>query len=427
MLTRKELIAPFFAGETAAADRLIGTEYEALVRSCATGQTVTYDGPGGIERILRHLADDFGWDPVDEHGHVIALTQDGKSITLEPGGQFEMSGAPVRTLTETEAELKKHLEEIESIEDRFPVRVHWRGLNPWQTPEQISWMPKDRYRIMRQYLPTRGRYGIHMMGLTCTVQANLDCRDQPGFAKRLRTTTALGALVNALFANSPLLGGEPSGFQSFRAHIWTSVDPDRCFLQRFVFETDAGYEDYVNWALEVPLFFVKRDGKYVDLAGKARFLDLMEGRVEGLHATEADWQLHLSTLFPEVRARPHLEFRSCDVVPPEAICACPALWKGLVYDDGALDAAWDLVKKLSFSQRIQLAQDVAKDAIRARRPQGAGTVGDLCRDLLAIATEGLSRQAARGLGDAGDARFLAPLLEVVDTGRTFADRALEER
>lgn len=425
MLSRQELLASFPAGERTADRRLVGVEYEKLLQDYKTGLSIPWTGKYGIESVMKFLVDSFGWEPYEEEDITIALKRGKQRITLEPGGQFEMSGAPLRTLGEIRAELDNHLEEMGAVEETFPIRSRWYGLNPSECIEQIKWMPKPRYRTMRRYMPTKGSLGLAMMGLTCTVQANLDILSEVDFARKLRMGTGIGPLITALFANSPFYCGEPSGYQSFRAHVWHDTDPDRCGTRRFVFETDAGYEDYVNWALSVPIYFVKRAGRYIDLAGKGTFKELNEGRVDGHHAEPEDWQLHLSTLFPDVRARPHLEFRQADVVPPEMIMALPALCKGLMYDEVAADAAWDLVKGFTFDERQTLSRDAAKDAIRASRPGRLGTIAALCGELIAIAAHGLDRQATAGQGADDDGKYLDPLREIVASGRTLADKTLE--
>jgi glutamate--cysteine ligase len=393
-----------------------------------TGMTVSYDGSPGIRRFLETLRDGFGWEPEVEAGHLVALTRPDQSITLEPGGQFEMSGGAFSTLTETAAEAARHHTELQHLEEEFGVDFRFFGLNPYQTPDQLNWMPKPRYQVMRRYLPTRGDRGLYMMGMTCTVQANLDYLDEADFARKIRLATGVSALATALFANSPILAGEPTGYKSYRAHIWTRVDPDRCGLHRFIFETDAGFDDYVDWAVNVPMFFVKRKGPngshYVPIEGAGTYADLCAGRIDGLLVEPDDWALHMSTLFPEVRARPHLEVRACDVVPPWMLTACPALWKGLLYDEDAADAAWDLVRTLTFDERHSLAESANRDALHGRRPRGKGTVGDLAADLLAIAKEGLIRLADAGLGDMADVTYLAPLETIVAERRTLADRTL---
>ena len=415
MVTRAELLTPFYGGGRSSETRVAGTEYECLVRSTETGMTVPYEGHGGIKSLLEALCEEGGWEPMTERGTLVGLQGDKQSITLEPGGQFEMSGAPLATLAETQAELDVHLENLAILEEHFPVTFNWFGINPWQTTDEIRWMPKGRYAIMRRYLPTRGDHGLHMMGLTCTVQANLDYVDEADFSRKLRVSSGISALVTSLFANSRFLGGEDTGFQSYRAHVWTRMDPDRSGLHRFVFETDGGFNDYSEFALDVPLFFLCRDAKYVDVAGQGTFRDLMEGRLDGYRAEPGDWAAHLSTLFIDVRARPHLEMRASDCVPPEAIVACPGLWKGILYDEGCTDAAWDLVKGMTFSQRQELAHAVPKTGLRTARLDGRGTVQDLCAELVSIAAEGLRRQGEL-------VGCLAPLEEIVGTGRSYADQ-----
>jgi glutamate--cysteine ligase len=336
-----------------------------------------------------------------------------------------MSGAQLKQLSQIDDELQRHLHELSKLSAHFPLDFEWKGLNPHQSIDEVNWMPKRRYEIMRSYLPKRGDRALYMMGLTCTVQANLDITSAEDFAFKLRLATGVGPLVTALFANSPIYNGRRTRYRSYRAHVWTRVDPDRCGIQRFVFESDASFADYTDWAVKIPLFFLERDGELKDISGRATFADLMAGKIAGCEATLDDWKVHLSTLFPEARPRPHLEVRSADVVPPEAIVACPALWKGILYDDDCAMAAWDLVKRLSYSQRLQFADDVARDALIARRLHGAGKIQDLCRELLEIARLGLVRQAEAGRGEAGDEAYLNPLHELVARGKTYADLTLE--
>ena len=401
----------------------IGCEYEALVIDPKHKKTVSYTGPNGIEAILRFMAERLQWQPMVESGQLIALTKDNKSITLEPGGQFELSGAPYRTLLEVKAELDLHVQELQTLEEHFGLSFQWRGLNPFQSTEQVNWMPKPRYEIMRRYLPTQGALAKTMMGLTCTVQTNLDYWSEEHFSRALRTTTGIGALVTAMFANSPWVHGDSKRYQSYRSLVWTQVDPDRCGIQPFIFESDCGYADYVDWAVNVPMFFLYREGTYIEMGGRASFLDLMEHRVSGHDASMKDWDLHLSTVFPDVRAKTHLEFRTADVVPPQVIPACPALWKGIVYSDACLDAAWDLVKKWSLSQRRDFAKAVACEGLKARLPVGAGVAQDLCRELLSIASSGLQEQAVSGHADDEDQQYLEPLYEILSSGVTWADKA----
>ncbi len=424
MVTKNDLLAPFEKGPRLAAERVIGAEYEKLLVDYKTGLSIPWDGKYGIEAVMKFFSDSFGWEPYEEEGVIIALKRNGQCITLEPGGQFEMSGAPVKSLREVKGELDNHLEELGALSESFPVRVQWLGLNSRQTPETAHWMPKPRYRTMRRYMPTVGTRGLQMMALTCTVQVNLDITSQEDFAFKMKLGTRVGPLITALFANSPIMNGAPSGFQSWRAHVWHDVDNARCGMPRFVFDTDCGFEDYANWALDVPMYFVKRHHRYVDIAGKGTFRHLMAGRISGHHAEPEDWQLHLSTLFPDVRARPHLEFRQADVVPPEAIVALPALCKGFIYDEDAAQAAWDLVKRWSYEDCLQLSRDVAKHAVRASRPGTLGTVQGLCAELVRIAQWGLERQVHAGLGDATDTAHLDVLHHIAASGETFADKTL---
>ena len=391
----------------------IGTEHEKLAVDGRTGRQLPYRGLPGILSLLEYLAEHFGWQPYSENGQIIALTRDQASITLEPGGQFELSGGPCLDVHETSRELARHVRELDALSEAFGVRWLWAGMNPTESLDEIDWVPKDRYAIMRRYLSTRGRYYDRMMKLTCTVQANVDYSSQADAAKKVRASMGVGPVVTALFANSPLLGGEPTGYLSTRQLAWTDVDADRCGILPFVFEGEFGFEDYAGWAAKVPMFFIHREGRYIDMSGIPFERYLRDGHGEH-RATEADWELHLSTLFPEARLKRYLELRSADCVPPEMICALPALWKGLLYDDEALGACWALVSELALPERVELLSTSARLGLRAT--VGGRPMLEVARELVQIASDGLRRQGC--LDDAGnDERiYLEPLHEVVERG-----------
>ncbi|MEZ4448467.1 MAG: glutamate-cysteine ligase family protein [Nannocystaceae bacterium] len=369
----------------------------------------------------------YGWAPTADRGlggEVIALQRDGASITLEPGGQFELSGKPLHTIHETCAEFTNHWNELDAISR--PRDLAWlaAGFHPFATREQVNRMPKARYQVMRAYLPTRGSMALDMMLRTCTVQANFDYASERNCGDRFRLAMGISALTTALFANSPFYEGQEGGYASRRSLVWSNVDPDRCGLLPFAFDDPAGfsYEKYVDWALAIPMFFVRRKGIYHPF--HRPFAEFMrDGFVDpnGVHhrATEADWQLHLSTVFPEIRLKPFLEVRGSDSVGSRFVCALPALWKGVLYDDDAGAAAWELVQDLDFGERQALWEESRRLATRSPRVQR------LCARLVQIAREGLDRMDKRDSKGRGESRFLDGLQELVEAGACPADRARE--
>jgi len=416
-----DLVAFARAGEKPRAAFRVGTEHEKIGIRLADLRPVPYAGPGGIAELLADLAARDAWTPVTEGDVLAALEKDGASITLEPGGQLELSGAPLRTIFETCQEFHRHLDVIRRVSE--PRGIAWLslGANPLHEVDEIPRVPKARYAVMRAFLPSRGELAMHMMHLTATVQANLDYASEPDMVAKMRTAMGVSPLVSALFANSSLYLGKPSGFVSRRVHIWRHVDPDRCGMLPFVFEPDFGYARYVEWALDVPMFFVLREGRYLPAAGLT-FRRFLAGGFEGTRATLQDWNLHLTTLFPEVRLKQFLEVRGADAVPPDLICALPALWKGLLYDDAAREAAWGLVADWPFPEREAALEAVARRGLAAEvagRP-----VLPLARELVAIAREGLVR-IGDGSGDESDERrFLDPLQAVAERGRSPGEEVL---
>jgi glutamate--cysteine ligase len=382
---------------------------------------VPYQGDDGIEGVLAALAAETGWSELREDGALIALEGEGASVTLEPGGQLELSGAPLRTIFETCAELTRHLELIRRVSE--PRRIVWLalGANPFHDVDEMPRVPKARYAVMRRYLPARGELALHMMHLSATVQANFDYASEADMAAKLRTAMGVSPLVSALFANSALHLGKPSGFVSRRVHIWRHVDPDRCGMLPFVFEPGFGYERYVEWALDVPMFFVLHEGEYRPARGRSFRRYLAEGH-EGKRATLQDWNLHLTTLFPEVRLKQFLEVRGADAVPSDLTCALPALWKGVLYDADACEAAWRLVADWPFAEREAALEAVARRGLAAEvagRPVLA-----LARELVEIARAGLARIGHGRGGESDERGFLDPVSAVAERGRSPGEELL---
>jgi glutamate--cysteine ligase len=424
--SRAQLIAPLEGGEKPPADWRIGTEHEKLVFRTEDHRAPSYDEDGGIRDILLQLQE-FGWKPIEENGKVIAMAGDDGTVSLEPAGQLELSGAPLLDLHGTCAETGRHLQQVKTVGEKCGVGFLGLGMWPDKTRDVLPVMPKGRYEIMLRHMPRVGSLGLDMMLRTCTIQVNLDYCSEANMVKKFRVGLALQPLATALFANSPFTEGKPNGFLSYRSHIWSDTDPHRTGMLPFVFEDGFGYERYVDYMLDVPMYFVFREGRYIDAAGQS-FRDFLKGELPALPGelpTESDWIDHLSTAFPEVRLKSFLEMRGADGGPWNRICALPALWVGLLYDQTALDAAWDLVKDWSMEEREALRDAVPKLALDAPIP-GGGTLRDLARVALPIARGGLS---ARGrLNDAGDNEtgFLEPLEEIVESGKVPAQRLLDK-
>ncbi|HXJ34975.1 MAG TPA: glutamate--cysteine ligase [Candidatus Eisenbacteria bacterium] len=415
----RQLVEEFHRAAKPRARWMVGTEYEKVAVDAKTGRAVPFTGPRGIERLLTLLAERFGWEPREESGAVIALAREGQSITLEPGGQIELAGRPCADLHATREEVDTHVRELVAVGRELGISFLGLGCHPLSTLDEIAWVPKQRYRIMREYMTRVGKLGHRMMKQTATVQANIDFSDERDAMRKLRVGMGIAPIVNAIFANSPLVDGDLSGHLSFRGHVWTDTDRTRCGLLPFAFRDDAGFHDYVDWALDVPLYFILRDGRYVtDVTGIPFRRFLSEG-FGGARATLDDWNLHLTTLFPEVRLKGFIEFRSADSQPPGRVVALPALVKGVFYDADCQEAGLDVVKRWSVDQVRELYDDVTRGALAARM-KGVRVV-ELARELLEIAAEGLRRQQARNEAGQDERIYLEPVIEQVAGGRTLAD------
>ncbi|WP_095012980.1 glutamate--cysteine ligase [Tsuneonella mangrovi] len=423
--SRDQLVAPLAEGAKPKDKWRIGTEHEKLVFRRKDFAAPSYDEPGGIRDILLALQE-FGWQPVIEGGKVIAMSGDDGTVSLEPAGQLELSGAPLENIHQTCAETGRHLEQVKAIGDKFGVGFLGLGMWPDKTRDELPIMPKGRYAIMLRHMPRVGSLGLDMMLRTCTIQVNLDYSSEADMAQKFRTSLALQPLATALFANSPFTEGKPNGFLSYRSHIWSDTDPARTGMLPFVFEEGFGYERYVDYMLDVPMYFVFRDGKYIDAAGQS-FRDFLDGKLPALPGekpTAGDWMDHLSTAFPEVRLKSFLEMRGADGGPWNRICALPALWVGLLYDQGALDAAWDLVKDWTMEEREALRSSVPKLALDAPIP-GGRTLRDIAPEVLAIARSGLKARARLNSGGDNETGFLETLDEIVESGKVPAQRLLD--
>jgi len=422
---RDQLIATFAKGEKPPERWRIGTEHEKFVYRTSDHRAPSYDEPGGIRDLLMGLTR-FGWRPVMEGGNVIALSGGDGSISLEPAGQFELSGAPLDNLHQTCAETGRHLEQVAAVGGELGLGFLGLGMWPDKARADLPIMPKGRYAIMLRHMPRVGSLGLDMMLRTCTIQVNLDYQSEADMARKFRVGLALQPLATALFANSPFTEGKPNGFLSFRSHIWSDTDPARTGMLPFVFEDGFGYERYADYALDVPMYFVYREGRYIDAAGQS-FRDFLEGRLPALPGekpTVDDWSDHLSTAFPEVRLKSFLEMRGADGGPWGRICALPALWVGLLYDQAALDAAWDLVKGWDMAGREELRASVPKLGLDAPLP-GGGRLRDIAGEVLDIAHAGLAARARHDAGGSDETGFLDPLREIVRRGKVPAEMLLE--
>jgi glutamate--cysteine ligase len=403
----------------------IGTEHEKFAFRCDDLRPLPYDGPRGILAVLEGLQT-FGWQPVEEGGHVIALIKDGASVTLEPGGQLELSGAPVETVHVTCREVNDHLNQVKEIGAKLNIAFLGLGFNPKWRREDIPWMPKGRYAIMRRYMPLKGQLGLDMMLRTCTVQVNLDFDSEADMVRKFRVALALQPVATALWANSPFVEGKPSGLLSYRSHIWTDTDADRTGILPFVFEKGMSFERYVDYALDVPMYFVYRNGAYIDVAGES-FKDFMAGRLSALPGqlpTIGDWTDHLTTMFPEVRLKRFLEMRGADGGPWRRLCALPAFWVGLLYDRTALDAAWDLVKDWTIEEHSALRDAVPTSGLTTRFRNGS--LRDLAIQALAISEDGLKRRARRDSFGRDESIFLQTLNNIAQSGLTPAEDMLAD-
>lgn len=423
--SRDQMIAHFASGEKPRDRFRIGTEHEKFVYSTADHHAPSYDEPGGINALLGELVQ-HGWQPVEENGTVIALSGPDGAVSLEPAGQFELSGAPLDNLHQTCAETGRHLAQVKAAGEKLGIGFLGLGMWPDKARAELPIMPKGRYAIMRRHMPRVGSMGLDMMLRTCTIQVNLDYASEADMAKKFRVGLALQPLATALFANSPFTEGKPNGMLSYRSHIWSDTDPARTGMLPFVFEDGFGYERYADYMLDVPMYFVYRDGRYIDAAGLS-FRDFLRGELSvlpGEKPTIDDWNDHLSTAFPEVRLKTFLEMRGADGGPWNSICALPALWVGLLYDDGALDAAWDVVKSWTLEERQALRDAVPRLGLSAPIP-GGGQLRDIAPAVLDIAHAGLSARARTNAAGDDETGFLTPLREIARTGKVPAELLLE--
>ena len=422
--SKAQLIEWFEAGNKPPEAWRIGTEHEKFAFRIEDRAPLSYDGDPGIRDLLNGMQQ-FGWKPVYEGDNVIALSGDnGANISLEPGGQFELSGAPVENLHQTCDEVQEHLRQIRQINKELGVAMIGIGFHPTLRREDVPWMPKGRYKIMREYMPKKGSMGLDMMLRTCTVQVNLDFASEADMARKVRVGMALQPIATALFANSPFREGKATGYISLRSLVWTDTDPDRSGILPFVFEDGFGFERYVDYVLDVPMYFVMRDGKYIDASGQS-FRDFMDGKLPALRGekpTMGDWSDHITTLFPEVRLKRFIEMRGADGGPWRRICALPAFWVGLLYDGEAMEAAWQLIKDWTAEEVTAMRNEVPVTGLEA--PFRNRQVIDLAREVLEIARQGLRNRANEDFWGQDETHFLSTLEQIADSGITPAENKL---
>ncbi|MBT3559267.1 MAG: glutamate--cysteine ligase [Rhodospirillales bacterium] len=424
MTDRKQLVDYIASGCKPPENWRIGTEHEKFAYVRDGLAPIEYEGPSGIRALLDGLTQ-FGWEPVLEKGNPIALSKDdGSTISLEPAGQLELSGAPVENIHQTCGEVTEHLRQAKAVAADLGIVFLGLGYRPEAHDGNIPWMPKGRYKIMREYMPKKGTLGLDMMQNTCTVQVNLDFDSEQTMIEMFRIGLALQPIATALWANSPFYHGKPSEYLSFRSHIWTDTDPDRSGILPFVFEDGFGFERYVDYILDVPMYFVYRDGNYIDVSGKD-FKDFMAGKLEGFegqYPTLKDWEDHMTTAFPEVRLKKFLEMRGADGGPWAKICALPAFWTGLLYDDEARAAAYHMISDWTHEEHVHLRDSVPRTALHT--PFRNQTVRDLALEALNISHGGLCRRSRLDGMGLDETHFLRTLFQTAESGLTPAEELL---
>jgi glutamate--cysteine ligase len=426
--TRNELVAWFEEGSKPKSQFRAGTEHEKFPFTLNGHRPVPYAGPRGIRALLEGMQHLLGWEPIMEGENIIGMfdVTGGGAISLEPGGQFELSGAPVENAHQTCAELMSHLAQLREVAKPLGIGFLGLGMTPNWSRADMPTMPKGRYKIMTNYMPKVGKYGLDMMYRTCTVQTNLDFSSEADMVKKLRVSLALQPIGTALFANSPFTEGKPNGFVSMRSQIWTDTDNQRAGMLPFAFEDGMGFERYVDYALDVPMYFIKRGDSYIDVSGQS-FRDLLKGKLPGApgeNATLSDWANHVSTIFPEVRLKRYLEMRGSDSGPWRRLPSLTAFWMGILYDDDSLEAAWRMVKNWTAEERLKLRYDVPRLGFKATI--GNTDVFNLAREALRLSRRGLERRKRLDANGRDETRYLRPLEEIIAQGITPAEVLLEK-
>jgi glutamate--cysteine ligase len=422
---REDLLRYFRSGAKPREQWRVGTEYEKVAVSARDGRALPFSGPNGVEEILRRLADRYGYGPDNEEKRLIALKGDRAPITIEPGGQIELSGEQCETIHCAHREFTQHIEQLVEVGHELGAVILGLGMQPVSRIDEIELLPKERYRIMYPYMARKGRLGQRMMKQTAGVQANLDYGDESDAMRKMRVSLGMVPIIYAMFANSPLSDGGLNGYQSYRGHIWGDTDRDRCGTLEFVFRDDVCFEDYVEYALDVPMYFLERDHRYLNLTTPPgiSFRQFMDHGWRKERPTIEDWTTHLTTIFTEVRLKKYVEVRTADSQPPALMLTLPALFKGILYDSDCMAAAWDLVKRWSFSERLELTDAAQKIGLEARA--GRVKIQELALELLNVASIGLARQHA--LNDLGEDEsvYLLRMLDQVRMGHSQASLTIE--
>ncbi|MBT4911761.1 MAG: glutamate--cysteine ligase [Alphaproteobacteria bacterium] len=427
--SKEDLIKPFQNGEKKPSDFKIGTEHEKFVFHIDTLKPVPFSGESGIENLLLALKK-YGWESILEDGNTIGLSRDkslgGGTITLEPAGQLELSGAPLTNIHETFNELDEHRSQISKEGSNLGLGFLGAGLTPDWSFDEMPIMPKSRYQIMKNYMPKKGNLGLDMMFRSTTIQVNLDYSSESDMIKKFRVSLALQPIATALFANSPFLDGNLTGYNSFRSHIWTDTDPDRTGMLPFVFNGEMSYEKYVDYALKVPMYFIYRDGNYLDVSGSS-FEDFLNGDLDELPNEKPniiDWENHLTTIFPEVRLKSFLEMRGADGGSFESVCALSSFWVGLLYDSESLDSSFDLIKDFNIKQLQELRIEVAKNGLHSII-EGI-EIQEIAKKVLKLSREGLRNRNI--LNENGDSEeiFLDPLQKILSSGKSSSDDLIQK-
>lgn len=407
----------------------VGTEHEKFAYNYSEQNNIftpiNYESKNGIEEFLIEISN-FGWEHILENGKVIGLKKDKQSITLEPGGQIELSGAPLKDIHEACKETNEHLKLVKEVGERLNITLLGLGLRPQESNKEVPWMPKSRYKIMKNYMPKKGSNGLDMMLSTCTVQANLDYADEKDMKLKTLLSVKIQPIITALFANSPLSYGKPNNFLSKRRYIWMNTDPDRCGVLKVAFDDDFGFGKYVDYALSVPMYFVKRDNKYIDCSGSS-FDDFMRGKLKeipGSIPTFSDWEDHLSTIFTEVRLKQFIEVRGADAGNWRRTCALPAFWVGILYDNKVLKKALALCENWNYEEIIKLSADVAKDGLKAKIK--GNTVNEIALEMINLAREGLNARNIKDSTGENETHFLKVLEDIIIKEKTPAEQLLED-
>src|SRR5882757_1379822 len=417
---KDDLIRYFEEGGKPREQWRVGTEYEKVMVRTADGTALPFSGPGGVEDLLRRMADDYGFEPEDEHGRILALKSKRAAITIEPGGQIELSGEQCDTIHCAHHEFAEHVNQVVEVTGKIGATVLALGMQPVSRIEQIELLPKARYHIMYPYMARKGRLGQRMMKQTAGVQANLDYSDERDAMRKLRVSMGIVPILYAIFANSPLSDGGLNGYHSFRGHIWTDTDNERSGTLEFALSEDCSFEEYAEYALDVPMYFLIRNHEYIDMTRSSgitfrKFFDQGFGKER---ATVEDWTNHLTTIFTEVRLKRYIEIRTPDSQPPAYMLALPALLKGILYTDDCLTATWDLVKRWSFRERLELTDQAHKIGLEARA--GRIRMRELGTELLAIAAKGLERQQALNKRGDDESIYLLRLMDLIRGGHSQA-------